>query len=63
MRLTGNPPRANGTAGDRPRSITVLPRAVELGVNHIDTAAFCLDVVNLRRMRQAVDRRAFRRAR
>ncbi|GAB3009283.1 oxidoreductase [Amycolatopsis acidiphila] len=33
MRLTGTPP-------DRDRSIAVLRRAVELGVNHIDTAAF-----------------------
>jgi len=28
------------TAGDRDQSIAVLRRAVELGVNHIDTAAF-----------------------
>lgn len=37
MRLTGN---ADGTPSDRRRAITVLRRAVELGVNHIDTAAF-----------------------
>lgn len=37
MRLTGN---ADGTPSDRDRAITVLRRAVELGVNHIDTAAF-----------------------
>jgi aryl-alcohol dehydrogenase-like predicted oxidoreductase len=37
MRLTSN---ADGTPSDRDRAITVLRRAVELGVNHIDTAAF-----------------------
>ena len=37
MRLTGNP---DGTPSDRDRAIAVLRRAVELGVNHIDTAAF-----------------------
>ena len=37
MRL---PQNADGTPGDRDRAITVLRRAVELGVNHIDTAAF-----------------------
>jgi pyridoxine 4-dehydrogenase len=37
MRLTGN---ADGSASDRDRVIGVLRRAVELGVNHIDTAAF-----------------------
>jgi len=31
---------ADGTPSDRARSIQVLRRAVELGVNHIDTAAF-----------------------
>ncbi|MFC5922774.1 oxidoreductase [Micromonospora vulcania] len=36
MRLTGN----GGAASDRARVIGVLRRAVELGVNHIDTAAF-----------------------
>jgi pyridoxine 4-dehydrogenase len=37
MRLTRN---ADGTPADRDRAITVLRRAVDLGVNHIDTAAF-----------------------
>jgi len=37
MRLTAN---ADGTPTDRERAIGVLRRAVELGVNHIDTAAF-----------------------
>ena len=37
MRLTAN---ADGTPSDRDRAITVLRRAVDLGVNHIDTAAF-----------------------
>src|ERR1700735_2595003 len=37
MRLTSN---ADGTPSDRGRAIAVLRRAVELGVNHIDTAAF-----------------------
>ncbi|MEW2592877.1 aldo/keto reductase [Micromonospora aurantiaca] len=36
MRLTGR----GGAASDRERVIGVLRRAVELGVNHIDTAAF-----------------------
>ncbi|MEV0776567.1 aldo/keto reductase [Streptomyces sp. NPDC050428] len=44
MRLTGGVPFAAGGAGggsgDRERSLAVLRRAVELGVNHIDTAAF-----------------------
>jgi pyridoxine 4-dehydrogenase len=31
---------ADGSPSDRERSMTVLRRAVELGVNHIDTAAF-----------------------
>lgn len=31
---------ADGTPSDRERALTVLHRAVELGVNHIDTAAF-----------------------
>jgi aryl-alcohol dehydrogenase-like predicted oxidoreductase len=39
MRLTGSAP-GGGTPSDRDRSISVLRRAVELGVNHIDTAAF-----------------------
>lgn len=37
MRLTAN---ADGTASDRDRAINVLRQAIELGVNHIDTAAF-----------------------
>ncbi|MEV1290257.1 oxidoreductase [Micromonospora sp. NPDC049679] len=37
MRLTAN---GDGTPSDRDRAISVLRRAVELGVNHIDTAAF-----------------------
>jgi pyridoxine 4-dehydrogenase len=37
MRLTAN---ADGGPSDRERAIGVLRRAVELGVNHIDTAAF-----------------------
>jgi len=42
MRLTGNGMRGNsdGAPIDRGRAIAVLRRAVELGVNHIDTAAF-----------------------
>jgi Aldo/keto reductase family len=41
MRLTGGGVFGRGAPGDRDRSIRVLRRAVELGVNHIDTAAFC----------------------
>jgi aryl-alcohol dehydrogenase-like predicted oxidoreductase len=37
MRLTAN---ADGGPSDRRRAIAVLRRAVELGVNHIDTASF-----------------------
>ncbi|MFI2647274.1 oxidoreductase [Micromonospora fulviviridis] len=37
MRLTAN---ADGSPSDRDRAVAVLRRAVELGVNHIDTAAF-----------------------
>ncbi|MFF3289400.1 aldo/keto reductase [Streptomyces sp. NPDC003023] len=37
MRLTHN---ADGSPSDRDRAVAVLRRAVELGVNHIDTAAF-----------------------
>jgi pyridoxine 4-dehydrogenase len=37
MRLTSN---ADGTPSERSRAITVLRHALELGVNHIDTAAF-----------------------
>ncbi|MFI6945493.1 aldo/keto reductase [Streptomyces sp. NPDC050422] len=40
MRLTGTTPFGDGMPRDRERSIGVLRRAVELGVNHIDTAAF-----------------------
>ncbi len=40
MRLTGSAAFGLGTPGNRDRSISVLRRAVELGVNHIDTAAF-----------------------
>lgn len=40
MRLTGSAAFDLGTPSDRDRSITVLRRAIELGVNHIDTAAF-----------------------
>jgi len=40
MRLTGSLPFEKGAPSDRDRSIAVLRRAVELGVNHIDTAAF-----------------------
>ncbi|MET7729831.1 aldo/keto reductase [Streptomyces sp. NPDC005402] len=40
MRLTGSAAFHHGTPSDRQRSIAVLRKAVELGVNHIDTAAF-----------------------
>ena len=40
MRLPGRLPSGEGVPADRSRSIEVLRRAVELGVNHIDTAAF-----------------------
>ncbi|MYX29511.1 aldo/keto reductase [Streptomyces sp. SID8381] len=40
MRLTGSAAFHLGTPSDRTRSIAVLRKAVELGVNHIDTAAF-----------------------
>jgi aryl-alcohol dehydrogenase-like predicted oxidoreductase len=40
MRLTGSAAFHLGTPSERERSIAVLRRAVELGVNHIDTAAF-----------------------
>ncbi|MFF9624701.1 aldo/keto reductase [Streptomyces griseosporeus] len=40
MRLTGSAAFHLGTPSDRDRSIAVLRRAVELGVDHIDTAAF-----------------------
>ncbi|MEV7320882.1 oxidoreductase [Streptomyces sp. NPDC093970] len=40
MRLTGSAAFHQGTPSDRARSVAVLRKAVELGVNHIDTAAF-----------------------
>src|ERR1700742_4452396 len=40
MRLTGHRPREADAPAARDQSIAVLRRAVELGVNHIDTAAF-----------------------
>ncbi|MFJ9467754.1 oxidoreductase [Streptomyces caniferus] len=40
MRLTGTAPFDLGVPRDREQSIGVLRRAVELGVNHIDTASF-----------------------
>ncbi|MFD4606112.1 oxidoreductase [Streptomyces sp. NPDC058464] len=40
MRLTGSVAFHDGTPSDRTRSVAVLRKAVELGVNHIDTAAF-----------------------
>lgn len=40
MRLTGTAAFHGGTPRDRGTSIAVLRRAVELGVNHVDTAAF-----------------------
>jgi pyridoxine 4-dehydrogenase len=40
MRLTGDRPFEAGAPSDREQSVAVLRRAVDLGVNHIDTAAF-----------------------
>lgn len=40
MRLTGSAAFHHGVPSDRERPIAVLRRAIELGVNHIDTAAF-----------------------
>ncbi|MFE0106184.1 aldo/keto reductase [Streptomyces sp. NPDC059009] len=40
MRLTGSAAFDLGAPSDRERSLAVLRRLVELGVNHIDTAAF-----------------------
>jgi aryl-alcohol dehydrogenase-like predicted oxidoreductase len=40
MRLTGSRPFEKGEPSDRAQSLAVLRRAVELGVNHVDTAAF-----------------------
>jgi aryl-alcohol dehydrogenase-like predicted oxidoreductase len=40
LRLTGSAPFHHGAPSARDRSLKVLRRAVDLGVNHIDTAAF-----------------------
>ncbi|NUO96297.1 MAG: oxidoreductase [Nonomuraea sp.] len=40
MRLTGSVAFGPGVPGDRERSIRVLRHAIELGVDHIDTASF-----------------------
>jgi pyridoxine 4-dehydrogenase len=40
MRLTGRVPFGEGSPGDFDQGIRVLRRAVDLGVNHFDTAAF-----------------------
>ena len=40
MRLTGGAAFSLGTPSDRDRSLATLRRAVELGVDHVDTAAF-----------------------
>ncbi|MFF7446328.1 MULTISPECIES: aldo/keto reductase [unclassified Streptomyces] len=40
MRLTGSAAFHHGTPSDRHRAIAVLRKAIELGVDHIDTAAF-----------------------
>jgi pyridoxine 4-dehydrogenase len=40
LRLTGRVPFGEGSASDPDRALEVLQRAVELGVNHFDTAAF-----------------------
>ncbi|SEH01248.1 Predicted oxidoreductase [Nonomuraea solani] len=40
MRLTGAAAFDSASSSDRERSITVLRRAIELGVDHIDTAAY-----------------------
>jgi pyridoxine 4-dehydrogenase len=40
MRLTGKIPFGEGSPGDLDQGIRVLRRAVDLGVNHFDTAAF-----------------------
>jgi aryl-alcohol dehydrogenase-like predicted oxidoreductase len=40
MRLSGSEPFGKAAPSDRGQSVAVLRRAVDLGVNHIDTAAF-----------------------
>ena len=40
MRVTGTGAFSDGVPSDRERAVGVLRRAVALGVNHIDTAAF-----------------------
>jgi aryl-alcohol dehydrogenase-like predicted oxidoreductase len=40
MRLTGSAAFHHGTPSDRRRAIAVLHKAIDLGVDHIDTAAF-----------------------
>ncbi|MFG1944526.1 oxidoreductase [Nonomuraea sp. NPDC048826] len=40
MRLTGSAAFDLGASRDRERSVAVLRRAVELGVNHVDTASY-----------------------
>jgi pyridoxine 4-dehydrogenase len=40
MRLASRAPFSGGVSNDRAQSIDVLRRAVELGVNHVDTATF-----------------------
>jgi len=39
MQLPG--PRVSGPPRDRATALAVLRRAIELGVNHVDTAQFC----------------------
>ncbi|MFJ5842983.1 hypothetical protein ACIQGO_40780 [Streptomyces shenzhenensis] len=45
MRLTGSTAFHLGVPSDRARAIAVLREAVALGVNHIDTAAFCFSAL------------------
>ena len=56
MRLTGDRPFDAGAPSDRSQSVAVLRRAVELGVNHIDTAAFYFST--LRSANELINRRA-----